>query len=86
MSNAERFTLALKGLKNVKVYGEVTAGVIAYGRNFGDVRLLPSGKFQVYNTDMKDPANYLEYEEVGVVPDELLNNKSDWINQVSLNF
>ncbi|SEA52342.1 S41 family peptidase [Pedobacter hartonius] len=82
-SNAERFTLALKGHKNVKVYGEITAGVIAYGKNSGDVVQLPSGRFQVYNTDMKDPANYLQYEEVGVVPDVLLNNRSDWINQLS---
>lgn len=86
MSNAERFTLALKGLKNVKVYGEITAGVIAYGKNSGDVLLLPSRRFQIYNTDMKDPANYLQYEEVGISPDVLLDNKSDWISQVSSNF
>jgi hypothetical protein len=86
MSNAERFALALKGTKNVKLYGETTAGVIAYGRNDGHVVLLPSGRFQVYDTDMKDPANYLQYEEVGIVPDVLLDNKSDWVNQLTSNF
>ncbi|MFP5079999.1 hypothetical protein [Pedobacter sp. JCM 36344] len=33
MSNAERLTLAIKGFKNVKVYGEITVGAIAYKRN-----------------------------------------------------
>lgn len=83
-SNAERFTLALKGLPNIRVYGEKTAGIIAYGKSFDGVASLPSGRFQVFNTDMKDPANYLQYEEAGIIPDVLLDNKSDWISQVKL--
>ncbi|WP_276089664.1 S41 family peptidase [Pedobacter sp. JY14-1] len=82
MSNAEQFTLKLKGRKNVKVYGETTAGVIAYGKNYGDPVTLPSGRFQLYNTDMKDTGNYLRYEEVGIAPDIPLNESSDWISQV----
>lgn len=85
-SEAERFTLALKGSKNVKVYGETTAGMIAYGKEFGDMVSLPSGRFKVYNTDMKGSANYLQYEEIGVMPDVLLDNTSNWIEQVSSKF
>jgi hypothetical protein len=81
LSDGERFTLQLKSLNNVKVFGETTAGQIAYGSNYGKAPTLPSGRFKIYPTDMKD-GSFLQYEERGVEPDVYLNNQSDWIEQL----
>lgn len=81
-SNAEQFTLELKKFGGVLVLGEASNGTITYGNNYGKAVDLPSGKYKLYPTDMKDSGHYLPYEEIGVTPDVALNEKSDWIQQV----
>ncbi|MCC8410006.1 hypothetical protein LJ707_13795 [Mucilaginibacter sp. UR6-1] len=82
VSNAEQFTLKLKGRKNITVLGADTKGMLAYGSNYGKTETMPSGKYKLYLTDMRDDGNYLQYEDVGVKPDKYLNADSDWIGQV----
>lgn len=82
MSQGEIFTLQLKKLPNVSTYGEPTMGTIAYGSNYGKRERLPSGKFEIYITDMKDKDNYLPYENRGVTPDTALRTDAPWIDQV----
>jgi hypothetical protein len=81
-SNAEQFIVRLKKLKNVKVFGETTYGMVTYGKNYGSATPLPSGKFAIYTTDMKDSGHFLPYEETGVQPDVFLKPDSDWIEQL----
>jgi hypothetical protein len=81
-SNAEQFTLALKGLKNITTLGETTNGTLTYGNNYGNTETLPSGQFKLYITDMREDGNYLPYEGIGVNPDVLLKPDRDWITQV----
>jgi hypothetical protein len=83
MSQGEMFTLQLQKLPNVITYGQTTRGTVAYGSNYGKTERLPSGRFQVYITDMKDKGNYLPYESYGVVPDIALGNDGDWINLIT---
>jgi C-terminal processing protease CtpA/Prc len=81
MSDAERFTIRLKGFDNVKVFGENTNGTIAYGNNTGRSDTLQSRKYRLYITDMPDQRNYVEYEDIGFTPDVLLNPDKEWISQ-----
>lgn len=79
-SNAEEFTVELQKEKKVIVLGEQTNGTLTYGSNYG--RHTPiAGKFKVYLTDMKDKGGYLQYEEVGVMPEIILQKDSDWVQQ-----
>ncbi|MBE9582868.1 hypothetical protein IM792_00265 [Mucilaginibacter sp. JRF] len=82
VSNAEQFTLKLKGQKNVTVLGTDTKGMLTYGSNYGKTATMPSGKYRLYLTDMRDDGNYLQYEDIGIKPDQYLNPDSDWIGQV----
>ena len=82
LSRAEIFTLQLNKLKNVTTLGQTTKGMLTYGSNYGKREKLPSGKFEVYPTDMKGSANLLQYEDKGIDPDIFLNSNSDWIDQV----
>jgi len=79
-SNAEQFTVRLKKLKNVTIVGETTNGTIAYGSNYGNTNSLACNTYEFYPTDM-DSSEFLGYESVGIVPDVLLNNESDWVAQ-----
>ena len=81
LSQAEIFALELKKLKNVVTIGQTTKGMLAYGSNYGKRERLPSGKFEVYITDMKGSAALLQYEDQGIHPDILLNGNADWIDQ-----
>ena len=81
LSQAEIFTLELEQLKNVVAIGQTTKGMLAYGSNYGKRERLPSGKFEVYITDMKGSATLLQYEDQGIQPDILLNGNADWIDQ-----
>ena len=83
VSNAEQFTLKLKGIRNSTTFGETTNGTLTYGNNYGKSETLASGKFILYITDMKDDGHYLPYEEVGLVPDHYLDDSSDWIQQLT---
>ena len=82
LSQAEIFTLKLKQLKNVTVLGQQTKGMLSYGSNYGRRKRLPSGKFELYPTDMNNGAVLLPYEDVGIKPDVLLTGDKDWIEQV----
>lgn len=82
VSNAEQFTLKLKGRKNIAVLGADTKGMLTYGSNYGKTETTPSGKYKLYLTDMRDDGNYLQYEDIGVKPDRYLSPDSDWIGQV----
>ena len=81
MSQGEIFTLQLKQLANVKVFGQTTRGTLVYGSNYGNRVQLPSGVFEVYPTDMGADQRLVPYEVYGVKPDIILKNDSDWIEQ-----
>ncbi|TWR31267.1 hypothetical protein FPZ43_01970 [Mucilaginibacter pallidiroseus] len=81
MSDAERFTIRLRGFDNVKVLGENTNGTIAYGNNTGRSDTLQSRRYMLYITDMPDQRMYVNYEDIGFKPDVLLSPKRDWIEQ-----
>jgi hypothetical protein len=82
LSLAEILTLQLKKLKNTTTAGQTTRGMLSYGSNYGKREKLPSGKFEVYVTDMKGKREYLKYEDHGIAPDVTLTDTSDWIGQV----
>lgn len=82
LSQAEILTLQLKKLKNTTTAGQTTKGMLSYGSNYGKREKLPSGKFQVYVTDMKGKNEYLRYEDHGIAPDITLTDASSWIDQV----
>jgi hypothetical protein len=82
ISQGELFLLFLKKLPSVKVLGEATQGMLAYGSNYGRQTRLPSDNFQVYTTDMRNGSKALTYETVGVQPDIYLNNQRNWLDQV----
>ena len=81
LSQAEIFTLQLKKLKNVTTVGQTTKGMLAYGSNYGKRERLPSGRFEIYPTDMKGNAKLLQYEDYGINPDIILRDDKDWIEQ-----
>jgi hypothetical protein len=56
--------------------------MLSYGSNYGKREKLPSQHFEVYVTDMKNPAKLLKYEDVGINPDIFLDEDSNWIEQV----
>jgi hypothetical protein len=80
-SNAEQIALELIKLDNISTLGVNTIGILAYGNNYGESKILPSGKFKIYITDMKDSGNYLQYESVGIKPDHFLMFDEDWLDQ-----
>lgn len=82
LSQAEILTLRLKKFKNTKTLGQTTKGMLSYGSNYGKREKLPSQHFEVYVTDMKNPAKLLKYEDVGIKPDIFLDGDSNWIEQV----
>lgn len=91
VSQGEIFTLQLKALKNVRVLGQTTKGMITYGSNYGHWKKLPGKQVEAYLTDMRGAGKgLLPYENTGIKPDIELNNDSDWIqqtlNKTSLNF
>jgi hypothetical protein len=51
ISQGEIFTLQLKELPNVQVFGQTTNGTLMYGSNYGKTEKLPSNAFQVYITE-----------------------------------
>lgn len=82
LSQAEIFTLELKRLKNVTTIGQQTKGMLAYGSNYGKRERLPSGKFEIYPTDMSNGPSVLQYEDYGIKPEIILIDGIDWIKQV----
>lgn len=82
LSQAEIFTLRLKKLKNVTTVGQTTKGMLTYGSNYGKRERLPSGRFEIYPTDMNDNAKLLQYEDYGINPHIILRDDKDWIEQV----
>ena len=81
LSRGEIFTLQLKQLKNVKVIGQTTKGMLTYGSNYGTRVKLPSQSFEVYITDMKGDKRLIPYENYGINPDIVLLDTKDWIEQ-----
>jgi Peptidase family S41 len=82
LSQGELFTLQLRRLPNVSVWGQNTQGMLAYGSNYGRQIPLPSGKYEFYGTDMKNGLDKLRYEDLGIAPDQILSSERDWIAQV----
>lgn len=82
ISQGEIFLLQLKTIKNVTSYGQTTQGKIAYGSNYGNRVKLPSGRYEIYITDMKDKNGLVKYENIGVTPDVMFDNSEDWINRL----
>jgi hypothetical protein len=81
MSNAEQFAVRIRKSDNVMMLGETTNGTLAYGNNEGTVETLPGSRFSLYITDMPDSGRYLQFEDVGVLPDVKLDPDKDWISQ-----
>ncbi len=81
LSQAEILTLRLKKFKNTRTLGQTTKGMLSYGSNYGKREKLPSQHFEIYVTDMKNPAKLLNYEDVGINPDISLDEHSNWIEQ-----
>ncbi|TDQ10032.1 S41 family peptidase [Pedobacter metabolipauper] len=81
-SNAEQFLIRLKKAASIVIMGETTHGTVTYGNNYGRSEILPSGKYTLYPSDMKDSGNYLPYEEIGIQPDVQLDYQKDWLKQV----
>jgi hypothetical protein len=79
-SNAEMTTVRLKKLFDATQLGQRTYGAISYGSNYGRRFYSPSGLFSFYPTDMRQ-RQFIEYEEVGVQPDVVLQAGSDWVEQ-----
>jgi hypothetical protein len=82
LSQAEIFTLELKRFKNVVIVGQQTKGMLSYGSNYGKKERLPSGRFEMYPTDMNNGLALLQYEDYGINPDVFLRDDKDWIEQV----
>ncbi|MBX0332436.1 hypothetical protein K3G39_04220 [Pontibacter sp. HSC-14F20] len=82
LSQAEIVTLKLKKLKNTTTAGQTTKGMLSYGSNYGKREKLPSGRFELYITDMKGNRKFLKYEDHGIEPDVELYHASDWVDQV----
>jgi hypothetical protein len=82
LSQAELLILKLKRMPNVVTVGQTTKGMLTYGSNYGRRVKLPSGKFEMYPTDMKGSAERLKYEDRGIEPDIMLAPESDWIMQI----
>jgi len=83
ISQAEILTLKLRKLKNVTTVGQTTKGMLSYGSNFGKRFKLPGGNFEIYPTDMKGKAKFLQYEDYGITPEIFLHNNSEWVEQVN---
>ncbi|MHA7129842.1 S41 family peptidase [Algoriphagus namhaensis] len=79
-SNAEMTTVRLKKDFDAIHLGQRTFGAIAYGSNYGRSYDSPSGLFNFYPTDMRQ-REFIDYEELGVQPDLVLDQKSDWVEQ-----
>jgi hypothetical protein len=82
ISQGEIVSLQLKEIQNVKLLGQTTNGMLAYGSNYGKTETLPSQKIKVYITDMRTKKIHLLYEDKGIDPDITLHNNSDWLQQV----
>ena len=81
LSQGEIFTLQLKQLPNVQVFGQTTNGTLMYGSNYGKREKLSSQAFEVYITDMNGDKRLIPYEVYGVNPDITLTDSKDWIDQ-----
>jgi hypothetical protein len=77
----EQFLIKLKKEKNVVLLGENTRGVLSYRRKLGKTYNLPSEKYKFTVIDV-DNSEYLDYEEVGITPDVVLDPDKDWLQQV----
>lgn len=82
ISQAEIFTLKLKSLNNVTAVGQTTKGMLAYGNNYDQREKLASGRFEIYPTGVKGRGNLLQYEDYGIKPGIILQNDSNWIDQI----
>ena len=78
-SNAEQFALRLKSFKNSTILGQTTSGTLAY--ELGNESKLPSGYFNTFLT-FKGFKKYIPYEGIGVKPAVILDNETDWVEQV----
>jgi hypothetical protein len=82
VSQAEIFALELRRLKNVTTVGQQTKGMLSYGSNYGKRERLPSGRFEMYATDMNNGSGLLLYEDYGIKPDIVLVKDRNWVEQV----
>ncbi|MBO9564867.1 MAG: hypothetical protein J7621_18975 [Niastella sp.] len=79
MSRGEIFTLQLRRLIKAPVYGQTTRGTLAYGVNYSDMLRLPGKLYGATMTDMRNPRECRERENIGVEPDHYFDNSKDWI-------
>jgi Peptidase family S41 len=81
ISQGEILTSQLKKLNNVIILGQTTNGSLTYGSNYGKWEKLPSQNYSVYLTDMNDHKELLPYENYGIIPNKVLSENIDWIEQ-----
>jgi C-terminal processing protease CtpA/Prc len=81
LSQGELFILRLRKLKQVKILGQTSKGMLTYGSNYDKRITLPSGQIEIYPTDMRGNARRLQYEDIGIQPDVYLHYTTDWIEQ-----
>lgn len=82
-SAAELIALELKQDKRTILVGESSAGMLEYG--YGNKAFSTHtncSKFKILLSTEHTQKKLEKYEEVGLIPDYVLNNKSDWIEQV----
>jgi hypothetical protein len=79
-SNAEQFILRLRKKRDFTFLGDNTNGTIAYGRNYDTFLESPDKQFVISFTDMNFH-HFLEYERVGIPPDQYLSLDSSWLEQ-----
>jgi hypothetical protein len=80
LSNAERFALQLRALDNCLLFGSSTNGTLAYEIKNSTYNLT-CGDFVAVLTSKKD-SKYIDYESLGVEPDQELSMQSDWVEQL----
>lgn len=80
-SNAEITSQRMRKAKNVFIVGQPSAGILAYGSNYGNKITLPSGKYEYKFTDM-DVSKNIAFEGKGIPVDIALNFEENWIDQV----
>ncbi|NOQ92024.1 MAG: peptidase S41 [Flavobacteriaceae bacterium] len=82
-SASELTALKLKEDKRTIIVGENSRGMIAYG--YGNQSFSTNtecSEFKVVLSTTHTGKRFEKYEYVGIKPDFILNNKSDWIDQV----
>ena len=82
-SNSEHFLLLAKKRLQARTYGENTRGALAYGYgNYPKPALSTACHGYSLGLTTSKSERYLDFEVVGIPPDEYLDHRTDWIEQL----